>query len=207
MLKVSLRLVCAMVLANSLMSCSPFDEGFTFIGEYEAARSGFLVRLAARGNIPNGSDVSDHAYSFARICPVRPNDGIAFEMSLVSELDQWIVMESRSLGIPKSEWNGKTSEELFKKALNLAGYNNVFTEEILGSVKVINGSLAGPKGAILNGQIETMVVLNAKPEYGVEVKRGDPSSDWISELSLQPCEVVLPANRQHQTLRAGRSVS
>ena len=119
--------------------------------------------MAARGNIKSGSDVSDKAYSLVRICPLDPQNGMPFEMSLTSLPDESIIMESKTLSISKSEWNWKTSEELLKKALELAGYNNIIKEEVTGCVRVIEGSLAGPKGTILKGQIESIEVLIAEP--------------------------------------------
>jgi hypothetical protein len=97
-------------------------------------------------------------------------------------------MESKTLSISISEWNWKTSEELIRKALNLSGYNNIIIEEVTGSVRVIEGSLAGPKGTILKGQIESMEVLIAEPGYGVTTKKGNPAFDWVKDLSLESCE-------------------
>ncbi len=188
MVKFYLHLLIAILFTVSLISCHPFDQGFTFIGEYKAPQSGFLVRMAARGNIKDGSDVSDKAYSLVRICPVDPKNGIPFEMSLSSVPEESIIMESKTLSITKSEWNWKTSEELLKKALELAGYNNIINKEVTGCVRVIEGSLAGPKGTILKGQIESMEVLIAEPGYGVTTKQGNPTFDWIKDLSLESCE-------------------
>jgi len=144
--------------------------------------------MAARGNIKGGSDVSDKAYSLVRICPLDSQNGMPFEMSLTSLPEESIIMESKTLSISKSEWNWKTSEELLKRALELAGYNNIINEEVTGSVRVIEGSLAGPKGTILKGQIESMEVLIAEPGYGVTTKQGNPTFDWIKDLSLESCE-------------------
>ena len=188
MVKFNLHLLIAILFAVSLISCQPFDQGFTFIGEYKAPQSGFLVRMAARGNIKAGSDVSEKAYSLVRICPLDTQNGIPFEMSLTSLPEESNIMESKTLGISKSEWNWKTSEELLKRALELAGYNNIINEEVTGSVRVIEGSLAGPKGTILKGQIESMEVLIAEPGYGVTIKQGNPAFDWVKYLSLESCE-------------------
>jgi hypothetical protein len=191
MVKFYLHLLNAILFTVSIISCHPFDQGFTFIGEYKAPQSGFLVRMAARGNIKGGSDVSDKAYSLVRICPLDPQNGMPFEMSLTSLPEESIIMESKTLNISKSEWNWKTSEKLLKEALDLAGYNNIINEEVAGSVRVINGSLAGPKGTILKGQIESMEVLIAEPGYGVTTKQGNPTFDWIKDLSLESCEKQL----------------
>ena len=195
MVKFNLHLLNAILFIVSLISCTSLDQGFTFIGEYKAPQSGFLVRMAARGNIKDGSDVSDKAYSLVRICPVNPKNGIPFEMSLSSVPEESIIMESKTLSISKSEWNWKTSEDLLKKALNLAGYNKVINEELIGCVKVINGSLAGPKGTILKGQIESMEVLISEPGYGVTTKQGNPTFDWVKDLSLKSCEEVTAPGR------------
>jgi hypothetical protein len=144
--------------------------------------------MAARGNIKAGSDVSEKAYSMVRICPLDPQNGMPFEMSMTSLPEESIIMESKTLSISKSQWNWKTSEELLKKALKLAGYNNIINEEVTGSVRVIEGSLAGPKGTILKGQIESMEVLIAEPGYGVATKQGNPTFDWIKDLSIEFCE-------------------
>ena len=188
MLKIFLYSSVSILIIHSLISCQPFTRGFTFQGEYVAPQSGFLVRMIARGNIKKGSDVSDKAFSLVRVCPIDSKNGYPFDLSLSSEPDEWITMESKVLGFSKSEWHWKTSENLFKKALKSAGFNTIVDEEVKGSVRVINGSLAGPKGTILKGQIESIEVLMAKPGYGIRPKRGNPSMDWVSGMSLQPCE-------------------
>src|SRR6266446_6887880 len=67
------------------------------------------------------------------------------------------------------------------------GFSNVSADEVKGSVQVLDGSLAGPKGARLKGQIDSLVVLRADTSYEMGVKRGRPSSDWIDQSALQLC--------------------
>jgi len=115
MVKFNLHLLNAILFTVSLISCHPFDQGFTFIGEYKAPQSGYLVRMAARGNIKGGSDVSDKAYSLVRICPLDSQNGMPFEMSLTSLPEESIIMESKTLSIRNLNGIGKLLRNCLKE--------------------------------------------------------------------------------------------
>lgn len=68
-----------------------------------------------------------------------------------------------------------------------AGFQGVVEEELIGSVKVLEGALAGPKGAILEGQIDTMKVLGTKSKYLAIPKKGQPDLVWLQTVSLKDC--------------------
>ena len=171
-----------------LTSCYPLDRGFEFLGEYEAAQSGYRIRMVAGGNIKGGHDISDTAFSFVSVCPVRSDTGKPFDLTLMSHPEGWIKVESQDLGLALSEWNWRTAQKLFESLLDRAGFVHVASEEIKDSVRVIEGSLAGPKGTILNGQIDSIKVLQAKPTYLRSIKSGRPDITWVRPASLKSCE-------------------
>ena len=170
-----------------LTSCHPLNRGFEFVGEYEAPRSNFTIQIVARGNIKGGHDISDEAFSLVRICPLSSSTGKSFELALGSSPDGWIKAESKGLGMGSSDWNWKSAEGLFKGMLDSAGFANVASEEVAGGVKVIEGSLSGPKGAILKGQIESLRVLGTKSQYLMTTMNGRPNIDWVQDLYSEPC--------------------
>ena len=120
------------------------------------------------------------------------HEGRPFEMFLYAQEGEGAAMERKDYRIPKSEWSWKTSEGLLWKALTLAGFTDFSEAEVEGGVKVINGSLAGPKGTVLRGQIDSLKVLVTHPSYGLDIKPGEPSTDWINGLSIQPCGGIGP---------------
>ncbi|HYY14229.1 MAG TPA: hypothetical protein VE758_07345, partial [Chthoniobacterales bacterium] len=79
------------------------------------------------------------------------------------------------------------SNEWLKEALAEAGYRDVAEEEIKGSVRVIESSLAGPKGVILKGQIKSLLVRRADIVYGYKVIKDRPPGAWIGSSELTPC--------------------
>jgi hypothetical protein len=63
----------------------------------------------------------------------------------------------------------------------------VAEEEINGSVRVIESSLAGPKGVILQGQIKSLILRRADIVYGYKVMKDRPPREWIGSSELTSC--------------------
>ena len=187
-LKRALLIVLAALPLLIFSGCFGFlDRGFRFHGEYEAPHSGFRIEVLARGYVKSGYDIAETAFALARFCPLHQRAGRSFELSLLAEKGQWIKASCRDFNLNRDEWNWKTADSVLQGLLSEAGFSNASAEEVKGAVQVLDGSLAGPKGARLKGQIDSLVVLRADTSYDIGVKRGRPSSDWIEESALQLC--------------------
>jgi hypothetical protein len=187
-LKRALLIALAVLPLLIFSGCFGFlDRGFGFHGEYEAPHSGFRIEVMARGYVKGGYDIAETAFAVARFCPLHQSAGRPFELSLLAEEEQWIKVSCHDFDLNHTEWNWKTAESVLRGLLSKAGFSNVSAEEVKGAVQVLDGSLAGPKGARLKGQIDSLVVLRADTSYDIGVKRGRPSSDWIDQSALQLC--------------------
>ena len=96
------------------------------------------------------------------------------------------VFESEDVQITRANWN----ENLLRSVLLTAGYVEPIAEELSGSYRVISNALSGPKGVILEGQIKSVRVLKAKPEYGHEVMKHRPRAEWVGVSELGSCATV-----------------
>jgi hypothetical protein len=141
----------------------------------------------ARGYVKGGYDIAETAFAVVRFCPLHQGGARSFELSLLAEQGQWMKASCRDFNLNHAEWNWKTADSVLQGLLSKAGFSNVSAEELKGAVQVLDGSLAGPKGARLKGQIDSLVVLRADTSYEMGVKRGRPSNDWIDESALQLC--------------------
>jgi hypothetical protein len=169
-------------------SCS-FDRGFRFYGEYEAEQSRYRIQLISQGYVKPGDDLAESAFAFVQFCPIEQSSGKAFRITLTAVPGQWNKVDSDDLAIPPSEWNWRTSHVWLKGALSQAGYRDIDEEELNGSVKVMESSLAGPKGVILKGQIKSLIVRRANIVYGYKVARESTASEWIGSSELPSCSM------------------
>jgi len=96
-------------------------------------------------------------------------------------------VDSDDLAISSTDWNWRTSQGWLKEALSQAGYKDVTEEELKGSVRVIESSLAGPKGVILKGQTKSLIVRRADIVYGYKVMKDRPQREWIGSSELPSC--------------------
>ena len=53
--------------------------------------------------------------------------------------------------------------------------------------RVTSNSLNGPKGVILKGQIDSVVVQRAETQYGEKVKIDREPSSWVEARELPSC--------------------
>jgi hypothetical protein len=187
-LKRALLIVLAVLPLLLFSACFGFlDRGFRFHGEYETRHSGFRIEVMARGYVKGGYDIAETAFAVARFCPLHQRPGSSFKLSLLAEEGQWIRVSCHDFDLNHAEWNWKTADSVLGGLLSKAGFSNVSAKEVKGAVQVLDGSLAGPKGARLKGQIDSLVVLRADTSYDIGVKRGRPSSDWIDQSALELC--------------------
>ncbi len=181
------------VLLALVAGCGPADGGFRFHGEYEAALSGYDVQILSKGFVEAGHDVARTAYAIVQVCPTGRANGRSIRMILQSVPGRSIEVEAEELGPVFMEWNSKTSEGLLRGLLSAANFRNIRPDELHGSVRVIEQSLAGPKGAVLKGQIESLRVLRADIENGYPVERETPPREWLSHSELPACATDRPA--------------
>ena len=188
-LRISARLsknfIAILFLLPAIAAC-PFDNGFRFEGLYEAPRSGYRIRIISRGYVEGGYDIADNAFARVQICPNVGGRGRPLRFSLSAAPRVPRVFESEDVQITRANWN----EKLLRSVLLTAGYAEPMAEELSGSYRVISNSLSGPKGVILEGQIKSVKVLKAKPEYGQEIMKNRPLKDWVAVSDLGSCDRV-----------------
>lgn len=181
-----------------LVACHGPDQIYEFTGEYEAPLAKYRLRMVASGNFKGRQDISEEAFSLVRVCPSTAGIGRPFDLTLVAYSVGSVRAESRELGVALSEWSWNTAEGVFKDMLDRAGFLNVPVEEIKGSVHVIGGSLLGPKGTVLKGQIDSLKVLYTKSKYVAMTRSGRPDTSWIGRMSLQSCDGLGSAPNQRR---------
>jgi hypothetical protein len=167
-------------------SCS-LDRGFRFYGEYEAEQSRYRIQLISQGYVKPGDDLAESAFAFVQFCPSEQSSGKVFRITLTAVPGQWNKVDSDDLAIPPGEWNWRTSQVWLKATLSQAGYRDIAEEELKGSVRVMENSLAGPKGVILKGQIKSLIVRRANIVYGYKVMKDRPPKEWIGSSELPSC--------------------
>jgi hypothetical protein len=170
-----------------LMTSCSIDRGFRFYGEYDAEQSHYRIQLISQGYVKPGDDLAQSALALVQFCPTKQSSGKATRMTLTAAPGQWNKIESDDLAISSRAWNWRTSKGWLKEALSQAGYRGVAEEEINGSVRVIESSLAGPKGVILQGQIKSLIVRRADIVYGYKVMKDRPPREWIGSSELTSC--------------------
>jgi hypothetical protein len=69
----------------------------------------------------------------------------------------------------------------------MAGYSEIDTAEVSGSIKVIGNALSGSKGVVLKGQIESVKVVYTKIYHDYKFDRDQPVTQWIESDELEPC--------------------
>lgn len=163
------------------------DRGFRFRATYQAPKSGYQIELLSQGFVKQGNDLSDNAFAIIQICPLAQNHGRPLRFCLLSEPDRWLQMLSSNLDLPQQDWNWRTSLKLFRQELLMAGYSELDTAEVSGSVKVIGSALSGSKGVILEGQIESVKVVNTIIYCDYKFDRNQPVIQWIKSEDLEPC--------------------
>ena len=169
----------------AITSCL-FDNGFRFEAEYEARYSGYRMSIVSRGYVAAGHDIADNAYARVRICPIAGGPGRPFRFTLAARPQTPRHFESEEVTAASANW----SEKLLRSVLLTAGYREPTATELAGSYRVISNSLSGPKGVILEGQIDSVKVLRAKPEYGPADMKIRPLADWVAVSELGNCATV-----------------
>lgn len=167
-------------------SCSS-DRGFRFYGEYEAEQSRYRIQLISQGYVKPGDDLAESAFALVQFCPTGQKVGKPFRMTVTAAPGRRQRVESDDLAMPSKEWDWRASEGWLKEALSQAGYRDVNEEELKDSVRVVESSLAGPKGVILKGQSKSLAVRRADIVYGHQVMKDRPPREWIDSSELPFC--------------------
>lgn len=178
----SLALPAAILLAG-LIACAS-ENWFRFEGEYEAQRSGYRIVIVSRGYVTSGSDIADHAFTRVQVCPIVAGAGRPFRFSLAARPQAPRLFESEEMLTANATW----SETLLKAVLRAKGYAEPAAAELAGSFRAISNSLSGPKGVILEGQIDAVKVRRAKAEYVDADLKNRPTAEWVRVFELGNCD-------------------
>lgn len=170
-------------------SCAS-DRGFRFYGDYEAAQSHYRVQLISQGYIKAGHDIAESGVALVQICPIGPSEGKAFRVILTADPGQWTRVDSNDAAIPSLEGNGRVPQAWLKEALQQAGHEDLSDDEITGSSRVIDSALTGPKGVVLKGQIQSLIVRRADIKYGWEAPKGREPNEWIGSSEIPSCAAL-----------------
>ena len=170
-----------------LAGCNLSDRGFHFYGEYEATQSGYRIQVISQGYVEPGDDLANAAFARVRFCPVKNTDGSMFLTDLTLKPREWIHLNCEVFGDSFKDLNWKTSERLLTDILSRAGYQNLVTEEVQRTAKVIMNSLSGPKGVILEGQIKSLKVVHTDIQYGYKVLKDQAPNTWIEPAEVPAC--------------------
>ena len=178
----SLALVASILFAG-LSACAS-EKWFRFEGEYEAQQSGYRIVIVSRGYIVFGSDVADHAFTRVQVCPMASGMGRPFRFSLAARPQAPRLFESAEMLTANATW----SETLLGAVLRAKGYAEPASAELAGSFRAISNSLSGPKGVVLEGQIDAIKVRRAKAEYVAADLKGRPLVEWVRVFELGNCD-------------------
>jgi len=159
--------------------------GYRFHAGYQAKRSGCRIQLLSQGYVKFGHDLADSSLSLVQFCPLSGSPGKPFRVEMLEVPNERIKVACEDLGMPLTDW--KSSKELLFGLLSKAGYKDMVTEEVEGLARVMISSLAGPKGVVLEGQIDSVDVLQTKIEYAYEGNRSKPQKEWIDASELSRC--------------------
>ena len=172
----------------SCSGCQFSDAGYRFHAVYQAKKTGCRIQLLSQGYVKSGHDLADSALSLVQFCPLPGSPGKPFRVVMLEDPTpyEWIKVECADLGMPLTEW--KNSPELLSGLLSKAGYEGIVPEEVKGLARVMTNSLAGSKGVVLEGQIDSIDVLRTKIEYAYEGHRNKPQREWIDDSALSRCE-------------------
>jgi hypothetical protein len=175
--------------ALMMFACGCFsgNRGFRFEGEYRAPKSHIEFHVVSQGFVSPDADIADTALALLQICPSGTSDGRPFRLSMVSAPKAWIKIESPDLAMEPGDWNWKTSEAALAKLLEVAGYRGVAVDEIRDLARAMGNSSSGPKGFIMEGQGQSVVVLRADIHYGYAFDETKPQATWIPWSDLSAC--------------------
>lgn len=171
-----------------VQGCDLSDKGFRFHGQYEAVQSGYRVQVLSQGYVEPGHDLANSAFAIVHFCPIRSADGGVLRINVTARPDEWITLDCEAFEVMSRDFNGRTSEELLTELLSGSGYRNLVPDEIGATAIVIMNSLSGPKGVILEGQIESLRVLQTGSTYGYAVEKDQAPRTWIDSSEVPTCD-------------------
>jgi hypothetical protein len=166
--------------------CHFADRGYRFRAEYQGRELRCRIQLLSQGYVKSGYDLADSSLSLVQFCPLPGAAGRSFRVTMLAVPNEWIRVECADLGMPLTDW--KSSEALLADLLTKAGYEGVVSQEVKGFARVMTNFLSGPKGVILEGQIDSIDVLETKIEYGYGGNREKPQKEWIGGSELPGCK-------------------
>lgn len=168
------------------------DRGFQFRGTYEAKASGYRIELLSRGYVRLGEDNANEAASWVQICPLPKVKAQPTQFRLIMPPN--FAGTVLTISNQQHQWDWRTEAALLRGILTQAGYRNPKVNELNDSVRAIGSSLAGPKGALMQGQGGSLPVIQADLTYGYNLPRDRPSAEWVNPTELPPCNSTLESS-------------
>jgi hypothetical protein len=91
------------------------------------------------------------------VCPLynKTASGIMLNFTEANKIE-FTILETEKAGY--DQWDWKTDEKNLERYLTLAGFKDLDVVEVRETVKVINGTMAGPKGTVLTGQTKVLKI-------------------------------------------------
>jgi len=168
-------------------ACGPGVRTFRFTGTYKAPLSGYRIHLISQGYVLAGDDLSQNGFAWVRVCPLPGMKARPLKLSLTATPNSWTLIESPEQGLMPTELKSNDTTPL-SALLEQAGYQTLNPSETAGSVRVMESALTGPKGVILEGQIDTVQVLETQIDYGYRFDLKQSPQAWINPEDLEVCD-------------------
>ena len=151
-------------LALVLAGCWPRDYRFEATGSYRAPRSGLVLEGVASGLVPAGRDASrDYEGRFR----LRPEGGDAAGIDLVLSSRTPYECQVVGRGGGRLPWRSSNAGRSLAKELERAGISGSEPEELDELARAMSGLVAGPKGALLEGQTDVLEVVEVRLDYPI----------------------------------------
>ncbi|MGI9590053.1 MAG: hypothetical protein ACR2P8_01695 [Myxococcota bacterium] len=147
-----------------LAACWPRDYRFEATASYRAPRSALVLEGVASGFVPAGRDTSRDYEGRFRL-RAEGGDAAGIDLVLSSRTpDECRVGGGGGGWLP---WRSSSAGRSLGKALERAGIAVAAPAELDELARAMDGLVAGPKGALLEGQTEVLEVVEVRLDYPI----------------------------------------
>jgi len=151
------------VLLAALACGAPFsDIPFHVLATYRAKTSGYQIDLETQGIVPAGADVSDNGTAQVQITPTSSGLSTPLKIEIGPTGAATVALGDGATKV--INWFSHPQDEL-RALLEQAGYQNLSTDEVNETVRVIGGAMAGSKGVIMDGQTKWLEVIDVQIQH------------------------------------------
>ncbi len=152
----SLGLLLLALSLGGCRGCTPTGYSFNVRAHYRAPRSGFELRVRARGAVEPGADVSNAHTGTAQLGPIStPGAGVA----LTFDSAEHVTYRIGDGPSRQTVWGSREPERALTTILREAGYQKLAEEEVAEATRAIGGAFGGPKGTLMAGQTRHLQVV------------------------------------------------